>query len=147
MSASAHSAVVPLRTALHHFANRDLLRGVRIGLHAITLAVMSGWAAMVLITGRTLYSSPSYAWFVHHWPYHDRSWGWLFFLSALAGSGTFILRHRIWRFVSAIALGAGHVTICHAVWVVNDISTGIVTYGVVTFASVMVIGLTIIEDW
>ena len=140
-------AAHPLRSAFRHMANRDILKGVRIGLHALTFAVMGGWALMVLITGKTLYSNAGYVWFIHHWPYHDRAWGWLFLLSASVGSMTYWSNHRVWRFISAIGLGAGHVTIAHAVWTANSISTGVLTYSFVTFASVAVIALTILEDW
>jgi hypothetical protein len=139
-------------SSLHHRAlvarnQREFWRGAAWGLHVVSFMVMLGVFLITETTGTTIYSTHGYDWFTKHWPYKDRAWGAVFGTLAFLGSMTWWVRGRIMRFVSALALGCGHIAIAYALWSVNPVVFGVATYATVAVASVLVIVIRIFADW
>ncbi len=122
------------------------MKGFRIGLHVIAVAVMLLCAVMVILDAHAVRMLPANMWFLQHWPYHDQGWATVFLCASAVGSLGFWVKTHISRVICATILGSGHVTIAHAIWSTNDINLAVMPYLAVAMGSVVVIVLTVLED-
>jgi hypothetical protein len=117
-----------------HFVFRESL-----ALHIMLTVVMAGISIVLLSPGETFHSSPSYAWFLQHWPYTDDRWGLIFGAGAWVGVIGIVSPNRWIKLFSVVVLGVCHTTFAEGIWKSNPISTGIVPYGTLAIASLYLI--------